>query len=401
MKYIFSLFAFILLGLSQTSAQIYDDTYYLYVNDEDRGTRYSDEDQYRNAQSDYDYSTYDDEDYYYSSRIMRFNRPYYNFNFYSSLYWDPFYSPGWYYPTNYFWSPAMSYYSRPGFYITFGWSPWRTYGWNSWYGRGYGWNSWYGGGYGWGCGGWYNPGPGWYGGGYYSGYGGGCGGYYGDGYGGGRRYGNRTYGPRRTATNYSQASGRNVNRQSGLNRDGLRASSSDISMGRRNDISTAYDKRAENISKRNNSSVRDVELAPSNNRIDSKRGIKREDNVPVSRGDGRNERPNRNSSNTINRDNTRYERTPNRSSSSTRGDRSSRNSTEMESRNVNKPSRSTTRERRSSRSSRTRSYTPSQKSRSSSTPSRSYQRSSQPSRSTYSRPSSPSRSSGSMRGGRR
>ena len=79
------------------------------------------------------YSEYNGDDYYYSSRIRRFNYPFYNMGYYSA-----FHNPYWYDP---FWSDpywGWSPWTRPGFSITMGYGPyWNSYGgWYSWYGYG-------------------------------------------------------------------------------------------------------------------------------------------------------------------------------------------------------------------------------------------------------------------------
>lgn len=146
---------------------------------------------YKNYARSYDndgYVDYDD-DYYYSTRINRFNRPFYNMG-----YWSSFYNPYWYDP---FWVDpywGWSWWSRPGFSVSFGWGQpyWSSYwGWHTWYGYG-GFNS---------C--WSYPyyAGGW-GGGYWGGYGsyynGFWNGYYAGMYNGGGYYQPRTvtYGPR-------------------------------------------------------------------------------------------------------------------------------------------------------------------------------------------------------------
>lgn len=129
-----------------------------------------------------EYYDSDDNDYYYSSRINRFNRPFYN-----RPYWSTFYNPYWYDPfwvdPYWGWSPWTS---GPGISISIGSGPyWSSYwGWSSWYGNPY-FGSYYG-----------YPSYGY--GGYYSGY---WNGYYAGLYNGNDNYyrsnpRNITYGPR-------------------------------------------------------------------------------------------------------------------------------------------------------------------------------------------------------------
>ncbi len=173
------------MGTGVSQAQFYDDTYYIYSKDEVENAEPEDE-EINNSTSYYQYdesSRYnDDEDFYYSSQIQRFNRPYTSFNYYSNMYMDPFFNMGWYYPSSYYWYPSNTFCNRPGFYFSFGSSygtcgnPWNSgWGWstgwgnnyygNSFYGNNFYWNNYYGGGYGGYYPGWYNGYPG---GGYYN-----------------------------------------------------------------------------------------------------------------------------------------------------------------------------------------------------------------------------------------
>jgi hypothetical protein len=87
---------------------------------------------YNKSYDNDDYIDYDSDDYYYSTRINRFNRPFYNRGYYSSFnnpfWYDPFWSdPYW------GWSP----WARPGFSISFGFGApyWSSYwGYQNWYG---------------------------------------------------------------------------------------------------------------------------------------------------------------------------------------------------------------------------------------------------------------------------
>lgn len=157
------------------------------------GDNYSSNGDYQNYGRSYgsdDYVDYDD-DYYYSTNINRFYRPFYNMGYYSGFYNPYWYDPYWTDPY-WGWSP----WARPGISVSVGWGGpyWSSYwGWYNWYGYS-GWGSYwsypyYGGG--WGYGGWCG-----YGGGYYNGY---WNGYYAGlyNYGYGRPgYRNITYGPR-------------------------------------------------------------------------------------------------------------------------------------------------------------------------------------------------------------
>ncbi len=154
MKYLLLFIAFLGIGTGVSNAQIYDDTYYMYVEDEYVNSE--EEEEVNNSTSYYQYdesSRYeDDEDFYYSSQIQRFNRPYNNFNYYSNVYVDPFFNMGWYNPSSFYWYPSNPYYTRPGFYFTIG-NSWGGFGngfaynagWgNPWLGNGFYGNSFYG-----------------------------------------------------------------------------------------------------------------------------------------------------------------------------------------------------------------------------------------------------------------
>ncbi len=84
-------------------------------------------------EEDYDdevYDAYDNYDYYYTSRIRRFQRPMYGFNFY-----DPFYVDMFYY------DPFLSPFTTTLIYDSFyGWNNWNR--WNRWNNFGWGGNSW-------------------------------------------------------------------------------------------------------------------------------------------------------------------------------------------------------------------------------------------------------------------
>lgn len=102
------------------------------------------EESYRDS-GDYDdeYSEYDDQDYYYASRIKRFHRPYRGFSYYDPCYvdyyfYDPFSYDPWYWERDIY--SASWYYSPYYSYTRYHYRPWRYNYWNYWDGY-----------YGWGC----------------------------------------------------------------------------------------------------------------------------------------------------------------------------------------------------------------------------------------------------------
>lgn len=161
---------------------------------------------------DDDYEYYEDYDYYYTSRVRRFHRPYYGFS-----YFDPIYADLYYYDP--FINPGVTVLIYDGYSSWNSWNSWRRWNrWNSWgsFNRGWGggwgngWNDpWYGGGWN----RWNDP---WYGNNYYVnnyyGYGGGWNNWGGNGYycppswGNGYNYNtintnnNTHYGPRTTGS---------------------------------------------------------------------------------------------------------------------------------------------------------------------------------------------------------
>ncbi len=178
-KLIALLVAFLAAG--NLSAQQYDDMYYDPAKDkvfsddytapkndyksEKIYTRADDEQEnFDNEASDY----YTDYDYYYSSRIRRFQRPFYGFSFFDPVYvdmsyYDPFMSPG---------MTMLIYDNSFAFNNFYGRNRWNR--WNDFGGYGYnGWNS----GFGYGLNSWNNFGPSYYGYGgfnnYYNNFGGG------------------------------------------------------------------------------------------------------------------------------------------------------------------------------------------------------------------------------------
>jgi pyruvate/2-oxoglutarate dehydrogenase complex dihydrolipoamide acyltransferase (E2) component len=167
-----ALFAALLL-VGSVSAQKFDDLYFNPERDKVFTEKYSADNQsteknYRAKdderyyeEEEYDY--YDNYDYYYSSRIRRFQRPMYGFNFYDPVYVDMFY----YDP---FLSPATTVliydnmYSFNGMYGMNRWNRWNSWGYAGLGGFGgfggfspWGMNSWYG------LNRWNNFGPGFYG----------------------------------------------------------------------------------------------------------------------------------------------------------------------------------------------------------------------------------------------
>ncbi|MFT5165630.1 MAG: hypothetical protein ACI8P3_000858, partial [Saprospiraceae bacterium] len=105
------LIAIFTLSLTSLSFAQFDDLYYNPDTDANYSTSNSD---YEESDSDYDDDEYDYDvdndndryddsddryDYYYTSRIRRFHRPYYGFNYYDPVYvdrgyYDPYFSPG-------------------------------------------------------------------------------------------------------------------------------------------------------------------------------------------------------------------------------------------------------------------------------------------------------------------
>jgi hypothetical protein len=115
------------------------------TNTNDAYTSRANEDNY----DDEEYAYEEDYDYYYSSRIRRFQRPYYGFSFYDPVYvdmsyYDPFLSP---YATMLIYDNAFAF----GGYGMNRWNRWNNMGFNSWGGMGFGyggfnsmaWDPWY------------------------------------------------------------------------------------------------------------------------------------------------------------------------------------------------------------------------------------------------------------------
>ena len=191
------LFAFFAFSWANVGMAQYDDLYYNPDTDGDyynsSSSSYTSNDYYDdNSSSGYDdddYDYYDDYNYHYSSRIRRFHRPYYGFNYFDPVYVDvAYYDPFFAYDP--FWTPGVSTLIYDPYWSA---NSWRRSRWNS----GFGWNSWggpsffvsYNSFYNPWRSNWYNP---WYGGNNFivnNYYGGGYGGfgnsYYGGGYGGG------------------------------------------------------------------------------------------------------------------------------------------------------------------------------------------------------------------------
>lgn len=132
----------VLLGISATSVLAqYDDVYY----DPERNNNRTSTDRRQvpaprtNPAPSQDYSYeegYDDEeyDYYYTSRLRRFHRPYAGFDYFDPIYVDAYYYDAFARP-----GATVLIYDDPfGFY---GWNSWNR--WNRWNGRGFGgWNAW-------------------------------------------------------------------------------------------------------------------------------------------------------------------------------------------------------------------------------------------------------------------
>lgn len=120
-------------------AQTYDDLYYDPTRDNDNYYQesYRSENDRPDFQDDYNYGSYDDGDYdddqydyYYTSRIKRFHRPYYGFDYFDPVYidvgyYDPFFTPG---------VTVLIYDSPFGFSSYNRWRRWNRnrffYGWN-------------------------------------------------------------------------------------------------------------------------------------------------------------------------------------------------------------------------------------------------------------------------------
>ncbi|HMN90811.1 MAG TPA: hypothetical protein PKE68_12375, partial [Saprospiraceae bacterium] len=102
---------------------------------------YRENDYRRNNEDFYDddyYSYEDDYDFYYTSRIRRFHRPYYGFSYFDPIYVDMFY----YDP---FFQPGATVLIYDSFFSPFGWNRWNR--WNRWnvgigFGPAWGWNAW-------------------------------------------------------------------------------------------------------------------------------------------------------------------------------------------------------------------------------------------------------------------
>lgn len=155
--------ALVVTGSSLYAQQQYDDLYYNPDKDRTFIDNYQADKQasnktynYQQQESNYDDDNtayYDDYDYYYSSRIRRFQRPYYGFNFFDPVYvdmsyYDPFYAPG---ATVLIYDDVFAFNSWYRFnrWNNLGWNRWNAgIGWNSWgynpysWNSGWGWNSW-------------------------------------------------------------------------------------------------------------------------------------------------------------------------------------------------------------------------------------------------------------------
>lgn len=134
---ILSLIMFLAIGISWAQ---YDDMYYDPDKFSDRSyssrERHTREDRNNQSQQYSDYSDYDDTNYdyfednsyYYASRIRRFNRPVYGFD-----YFDPFYVDAYYYDPSYagrFFNTGTTVliYDNPYSYASFrGWNRWNTF----------------------------------------------------------------------------------------------------------------------------------------------------------------------------------------------------------------------------------------------------------------------------------
>ncbi len=123
--------------------------------------------------SDDEYIDYDDDDYYYASRIRRFNNSFWRFGYYSPFFMDPYwwdmsynypsFSIGWGYPSWYY-GNNWGYNNWNNYGNNWGYNNWNNYGcysgfnnWNRWGGGYCGWNN-YGNNYGYGYHNGYNQG---------------------------------------------------------------------------------------------------------------------------------------------------------------------------------------------------------------------------------------------------
>ncbi|MBK8954951.1 MAG: hypothetical protein IPM34_05260 [Saprospiraceae bacterium] len=167
--------AIFLAFISQGIQAQFDDIYYdpdkddehveqRYYSSDQNGTddRYQSKDErYYDPNESYDdeYGEWEDQDYYYTSRIKRFHRPVYGFNYYDPFYthsyfYDPFDFDPWYYDRDIYSSSwRFSFYTGPILWTNYYryrpfWSHWdacygwNSFGWNSYGGYG-GWNNWY------------------------------------------------------------------------------------------------------------------------------------------------------------------------------------------------------------------------------------------------------------------
>ncbi len=101
--------------------------------------RYDDDNYSAGYEDEYDY--YNDYDYYYTSRIRRFHRPYYGFGFF-----DPVYVDAWHYDP--FLTPGVTMLIYDDYFSYRDWVRWNRWNrfdnWNRWnyFGSGFGWNNW-------------------------------------------------------------------------------------------------------------------------------------------------------------------------------------------------------------------------------------------------------------------
>lgn len=158
---------FVSMALSQTDDLYYDpdkDSEYYYSSPYDNNSlEYNDNEEY----DDDEYEYFDEYDYEYTSRIRRFHRPYYGFDFFDPCYvdlyyYDPFFFPfttvliyDSYYPWRYYrrwsrWNWGFGYNSWRGSYFVFSYnfgSPWYNPWYSPWYGNTYYVNNYYYGGF--------------------------------------------------------------------------------------------------------------------------------------------------------------------------------------------------------------------------------------------------------------
>jgi hypothetical protein len=153
MKQFFLISALVILGALSTNAQQnFDDVYDYHSTTPQYGNSTTGQgNQSNTSQQSYYYDDarsgsnvmldYNDEDYFYSSYIMRFYRPFGGFGYFSNIYYDPF---AW------GWGNSWSSWSNPYYntwnlgynntFVNYGYNPWLF--WNNGFNTSWGWNNW-------------------------------------------------------------------------------------------------------------------------------------------------------------------------------------------------------------------------------------------------------------------